>query len=87
VELCTTSNLQTKALNNFSEYPFTEFYEAGIPLSVNTDNRTVSGTTCTDEYLRLAEAGMFKESMCEQIYKASLETAFASDDIKQKLWN
>jgi adenosine deaminase len=87
VELCPTSNLQTKALNDFSDYPFTEFYEAGIPLSINTDNRTVSNTTCTDEYLRLAEAGMFKESMCEKIYKASLETSFASDDIKNKLWN
>jgi adenosine deaminase len=87
VELCPTSNLQTKALTDFSKYPFTEFYEADIPLSVNTDNRTVSGTTCTDEYMRLTDAGMFKEAMCEKIYHASLASSFASDDTKQKLWD
>lgn len=86
VELCPTSNLQTKALTDFSQYPFREFYQAGIPLSVNTDNRTVSGTTCTDEYMRLAEAGMFQESMCEKIYMSSIAASFADDDVKQILW-
>ena len=86
VELCPTSNLQTKAVTDMAEYPFLEFYEAGIPLSVNTDNRTVSDTTCTDEYMRLVEAGVFKEAMCEKIYMASLHSAFCGDDVKQLLW-
>jgi adenosine deaminase len=87
VELCPTSNLQTKAVTDFSKYPFMEFYKAGIPMSVNTDNRTVSDTTCTDEYMRLAEAGMFREEMCEKIYHASLASSFASDEQKQSLWD
>ncbi|MDD6290865.1 MAG: adenosine deaminase [Lachnospiraceae bacterium] len=86
VELCPTSNLQTKALTDFNAYPFTEFYEAGIPLSINTDNRTVSGTTCTDEYMRLVDAGMLKEDMCEKIYMASIASSFASDDVRQQMW-
>ena len=40
----------------------------------------------TDEYMRLAEAGMFQEPMCEKIYMASLHSAFADDDTKQVLW-
>lgn len=87
VELCPTSNLQTKAVRNIAEYPFLEFYEAGVPLSVNTDNRTVSGTTCTDELMRLSDAGMLKEAMCEKIYMASLASVFAGDEVKQQLWN
>ena len=79
VELCPTSNLQTKAVTDFTDYPFREFYDAGILLSINTDNRTVSDTSCTDEYMRLAEAGMFQEPMCEKIYMASLHSAFADD--------
>jgi len=86
VELCPTSNLQTKAVTDFTDYPFREFYDAGILLSINTDNRTVSDTSCTDEYMRLAEAGMFQEPMCEKIYMASLHSAFADDDTKQVLW-
>lgn len=71
VELCPTSNLQTKAGHGF--------YRLSVPwdlrcrnfASINTDNRTVSDTSCTDEYMRLAEAGMFQEPMCEKIYMAS----------------
>jgi adenosine deaminase len=87
VELCPTSNLQTKAVTDSSQYPFKEFYDANIPLSINTDNRTVSDTTCTDEYMRLADAGMFTEAMCEKIYHAALASSFASDDTKQALWD
>lgn len=87
VELCPTSNLQTKAVASMEQYPFQEFYEAGIPLSVNTDNRTVSDTTSTDELMRLADAGMLTEAQCEKIYMASIASIFAGDDVKQKLWS
>ena len=85
VEMCPTSNLQTKAIREFADYPIMEFYHAGVPVSVNTDNRTVSGTTCTDEYMRLTDAGMMNERMSERIYRDSVEMSFASDDIKHKL--
>lgn len=86
VELCPTSNLQTKAVTDFSVYPFVEFLKAGIPLSINTDNRTVSNTTLTDEFMRLADAGMLNDAACEKIYKASIESCFCDDGIKQILW-
>lgn len=85
VELCPTSNLQTKAVRDIADYPLVEFMEAHVPVSVNTDNRTVSGTTCTDEYLRLSRAGMIDENICEQIYRDSVEVCFASDDVKHRL--
>ncbi|MCM1106408.1 MAG: adenosine deaminase [Blautia sp.] len=85
VELCPTSNLQTKALKALSDYPLPEFLEAGVPVSINTDNRTVSGTTCTDEYLLLSGAGMMNERMCGQIYRDSVEVSFAPEAVKQRL--
>lgn len=85
VELCPTSNLQTKAVRDFADYPFTEFYEAGVPLSVNTDNRTVSGTSSTDEFMRLADAGMMNERISERIYRESVEMSFADDGVKHQL--
>ncbi len=86
VELCPTSNLQTKAVTDFSTYPFVEFLRAGIPLSINTDNRTVSDTTLTDEFMRLADAGMLNDAACEKVYKASIAGCFCDDDVKQTLW-
>lgn len=89
VELCPTSNLQTKAVLRMEEYPFLKFYEAGIPLSVNTDNRTVSDTTCTKELELLAEyypmtGDCLKETL-QQIYKDSVEMSFAEDSVKHTL--
>lgn len=85
VEMCPTSNLQTKAIRDFAAYPCLEFYEAGVLISVNTDNRTVSATSSTDEFVRLADAGMMNERMSERIYRESVEMSFASDEIKHKL--
>ena len=56
-------------------------------MSINTDNRTVSDTTCTDEYMRLVDAGMFKEAMCQKIYMASLAASFAGDSVKQEVFS
>lgn len=48
-EMCPVSNLQTKAVKSMEEYPFLKFLEAGIPVTINTDNRTVSNTSMTRE--------------------------------------
>ncbi|MCD8160079.1 MAG: adenosine deaminase [Clostridiales bacterium] len=53
VELCPLSNLQTRAVSGWDTYPFRRFREAGLTVTVNTDNRTVSGTTLTEELERL----------------------------------
>lgn len=85
VELCPTSNLQTKAVANMSEYPFETFYRAGVLLSVNTDNRTVSGTTCTGELTLLADTYHLTEEDFRRIYRESVECSFASEDVKHEL--
>lgn len=85
VEMCPTSNLQTKALLNFADYPIRTYMAAGVPVSVNTDNRTVSGTTCTKEFERLMEQFAFSDEELENIYKQSVEMSFATDDCKHML--
>ena len=42
IEMCPTSNLQTKAVEDFNSYPLKQFLEEGLLVSVHTDNRTVS---------------------------------------------
>lgn len=79
LELCPTSNLQTKAIPSREDYPFMEFYRQGIPITVNTDNRTVSHTTITKE-LQLLETwyGLTYEDM-EQLMKYAEEAAFRKE--------
>lgn len=55
LEMCPTSNIQTKAIHNINDYPLWNFYQKGIPVSINTDNRTVSFTNLEKEYQLLGK--------------------------------
>lgn len=75
-EMCPTSNLQTKAVHSMEEYPFMEFLEAGIPVTVNTDNRTVSNTTITKELELLSEYYHLSFGDLEMLMKNAEHAAF-----------
>jgi adenosine deaminase len=50
IEICLTSNVQTKAVASFADHPVRRYYDEGIIVSLNTDNRLMSATTVTEEY-------------------------------------
>jgi adenosine deaminase len=49
LELCLTSNVQTKAVPSLREHPLPFYMEQGLRVTINTDNRLVSGTNQTHE--------------------------------------
>ncbi|MDO5403504.1 MAG: adenosine deaminase [Eubacteriales bacterium] len=55
LELCPTSNLDTKVFDRLEDYPIAQYLKAGIPVCINTDNRTVSNTTIRKEYEKLSD--------------------------------
>jgi len=84
VEMCPTSNYQTKAVTG-EEYPLREFLDNGLMVTVNTDNRTVSGTTLTEE-LELVQqiSGITDEEMI-QLQKNAILASFADPETKDKI--
>jgi adenosine deaminase len=51
VEICLKSNLHTKSVQVLSDHPFGFYYDYGLRVTLNTDNRLISDTTLTDEYM------------------------------------
>ncbi|MDN5855398.1 MAG: adenosine deaminase, partial [Actinomycetia bacterium] len=51
LEVCPTSNLRTRAVTDLAEHPFNLLREAGIPVTLNTDDPGMFSTTLNDEYL------------------------------------
>lgn len=86
IEMCPTSNLQTKAVTDWNQYPLEQFVKEDIPVSINTDNRTVSGTTLEREIQLVREELHQPEEVILKCTKNAIETAFASDDVKNELW-
>ena len=50
LEICLTSNVQTHATERYDTHPLRRYYDRGLHVVLNTDNRLMSDTTLTDEY-------------------------------------
>ncbi|WP_413304019.1 adenosine deaminase [Bacillus sp. 1P10SD] len=85
LEMCPTSNVQTKAVNQYSEHPIHDFHKDGIKVTVNTDNRTVSDTTMAKECSIVFDEFNMSEEDYKKIYLDSVEACFASEETKAKL--
>lgn len=75
-EMCPSSNLQTHAVESMKEYPLLQFLDAGIPVTVNTDSRTVSDTTITKELDLLKEYYKLTYSDMEKLMENARISAF-----------
>ena len=54
LEICPTSNVQTHVVEGFEEHPLRRYLEAGVAVTINTDNRLFSRTSVTEELWRRA---------------------------------
>ncbi len=50
LEMCPTSNLQTGIIPRLSSHPLHAFHQIGIPVTINTDDPSISNITLTNEY-------------------------------------
>lgn len=55
LEICITSNVQTRAAESYEQHPVRAYFDQGLNVVLNTDNRLMSGVTLTDEYVYAAE--------------------------------
>lgn len=83
IELCPTSNLQTKAACA-QTYPLKAFLNFGLCVSVNTDNRTVSKTSMTGE-LETVYRWYQDEQMILRLLKNAVEMSFAPESVKCRI--
>jgi adenosine deaminase len=66
LEICLTSNLQTHAAESYERHPLRTYFDRGMNVVLNTDNRLMSGVTLTDEYLAAARHLDFTfDELCE----------------------
>jgi adenosine deaminase len=85
LEMCPTSNLQTGAVTQLSAHPLQEYYRAGLRVTVNTDNPSVSCTTLTDEYqVAVNDLRITRSELTDLILNAA-RAAFLPDDEKKEL--
>jgi adenosine deaminase len=77
LEICLTSNVQTRAVASYEAHPLRSYFEHGQHVTLNTDNRLMSGVTLTDEFERAASLG-FTLPELTTIARNGFESAFAT---------
>ena len=85
LEVCPNSNIDTKNAFDYSNHPIRILYDCGIKVSVNTDNRTVSNITLTEEYHNLITYLGFALNDIYQMNLNAIDYAFISDIEKEEL--
>ncbi len=79
LEMCPTSNLQTRVIKNIADFPVKAFLNAGIPVTINSDNMTVSDTNVAKELLLIENIFSIPSS---HFLKFSATAAFDSNTVK-----
>ncbi len=85
LEICLSSNVQTRAVESYEAHPLPDYLKKGLRVSLNTDNRTVSDTTVTDEYLLAIEKFNFSLRDVRRLIINGFKSAFLSYDKKSEI--
>jgi aminodeoxyfutalosine deaminase len=85
LELCPTSNICTGVVSSFADHPFRAFDEAGVLVTVNSDDPPLFGTTLTDEFLVLSRHWGYDADGIQRIVLNAVVAAFLPEDEKARL--
>ncbi len=85
LEVCYTSNLQTKAAKTLPGHPIRMLFDRGLTVTVNTDNMSVSDTYLKREYRRLMDDFGFTLEEMKTIALNAVEASFINDYMKKAL--
>ena len=87
LEMCPTCNVQTGAAASIEEHPIDLLRRLRYRVTVNTDNRLMSGVTMTSEFQALAEAFGFGLDEMEWLTTNAMKSAFAPFDERLEVIN
>jgi adenosine deaminase len=87
LEMCPTSNVHTGAARSIEEHPIDLLRRLRFRVTVNTDNRLMSGITLTDEFDSLSRAFGFGLDEMQWLTLNAMKSAFAPFDERLRLIN
>jgi len=85
LELCPSSNIKLGLFADFASHPFPALLEAGIQLSINSDDPPFMSTTLADEYARVQNAYNYSDAVMTSITSMAIDSAFVDAKTKRIL--
>jgi aminodeoxyfutalosine deaminase len=85
LEVCPSSNIATKAVATLDEHPIRAFRDAGVTISVNSDDPSMFGTSLNQEYEIAARLLDLDEAGVADLARAAVTSSFADPETKTDL--
>jgi adenosine deaminase len=79
LDLCPTSNVQAGIVPTVEAHPLARLHRLGVPVTLSTDDSTVSDITLSEEYMRAVERIGLTAAELWAINRHALDVAFADD--------
>ena len=76
LEICLTSNWQTRSVRSLHYHPLKYYYQKGMRVTLNTDNRLISDTTLTEEFFLAHRLYQFSLKDFREITIIAMKSAF-----------
>jgi aminodeoxyfutalosine deaminase len=85
LEICPTSNVRTGAVASIRDHPLPELVAAGVPVSINSDDPPMFGTTLNDEYAVAARLLDLDAAGVAGLASAAIDASFLPATDKSRL--
>ncbi|WP_416905285.1 adenosine deaminase [Micromonospora echinospora] len=85
LEVCPTSNLRTRAVASLDEHPLGRLVEAGVLVTINSDDPPMFGTTLNDEYAVAARLLELDAAGVAGLARDAVTAAFLPEGEKRRL--
>ncbi len=85
LEVCPTSNLRTRAVASYAEHPLPALVEAGIQVSIGSDDPGMFATTLTEEYAVAAQMLDLDATGVADLARTSVRASYASAAMRERL--
>jgi adenosine deaminase len=85
LEVCPSSNVQTRTCPTYSEHAVDRLFRAGVSLGLNTDARTITNVTLEQEYGRLRECFGWEDAELLACNREALRAAFIEEPVRTHL--
>jgi aminodeoxyfutalosine deaminase len=82
LEVCPSSNVATRAVASLEDHPIRIFREAGVTITVNSDDPSMFGTSLNQEYEIAARLLDLDTGGVADLARAGVHASFAPDDLK-----
>lgn len=83
LEVCPISNFLTQSFTTYEEHPIRQLINAGIQITINSDDPGVFGTTLSDDYEVLHRVHNFSKADFLRCNQLAFQASFIPDEEKQ----